>query len=129
MTGLAEPEVQALRPGQKTYPIDLDHAARILAPESTRPAFFLLSRDLSELSLRRGDLLVCDLHPSPDPDPGSIVLVQIVDEATGTAETVVRRLYPPYLAGGPTHDARPLRFDPASMSIMGQVVASFRYCG
>ncbi|MBL3563269.1 LexA family transcriptional regulator [Rhodovulum sulfidophilum] len=129
VTGMTEPEVQALRPGQKHYPIDLDHAARILAPESSRPAFFLLSRDLPEMSLRSGDLLVCDLHPPTDPGPGSIVLVQIVDEATGAAETVARRLYPPYLTGDPAHNARPLRFDPVSMSIMGRVVASFRYCG
>ncbi|MBK5923744.1 hypothetical protein CCR90_08100 [Rhodovulum sulfidophilum] len=101
----------------------------MLAPESRQPAFFVLSRDLPEMSLRSGDLLVCDLHLPTEPDPGSVVLVQIVDEATGTAETVVRRLYPPYLVGGPGGDARPLRFDPASMSIMGQVVTSLRHYG
>ncbi|OLS43071.1 hypothetical protein BV509_01025 [Rhodovulum sulfidophilum] len=128
-TGPVESEVELFRGEKPGVNADLTAAARAMTPDISAPAFYVLGRHLPSISLLSGDVLVCDLHPPPEPDPGSIVLVQIVDEATGTAETVVRRLYPPYLAGGPTHDARPLRFDPASMSIMGQVVASFRYCG
>ncbi|SIO36889.1 hypothetical protein SAMN05444722_1711 [Rhodovulum sp. ES.010] len=123
--GFGEPEVATLTAiGQ--HSARLNEVARALAPDLRTHAFYVVGRHLPELLLKTGDVLVCDLNPPPDPAPGTIVLVNVADPDTGSAQTLVRRLYPPFLAGDPSNGDTPARFDPETMAIMGVVVASFR---
>ena len=69
------------------------------------------------------DILVVDL--SRLPDPGDLALVQVFDDDTATAVTVLRRYLPPWLC---PHDLQQpmMRVDDARVTVKHPVVGTIR---
>lgn len=74
-----------------------------------------------------GDFLLVDTNSRDSARPGDVVLAQIYDGATGSAETVLRRYDPPVLVAATTDQgARARVVDGSNVVIMGRVIASWR---
>lgn len=80
---------------------------------------------LPDFAIASGDLLVCDL--SRTPIAGEIAIATVLDIATGTSSTIIRRYLPPYLLAGnsgPTSDF--VKIDPETMTLRHPIIGSIR---
>jgi len=121
--GFAEPDAAPFEPPRDKKDA-LAEIARMLAPQARTPSYYILGRDMRDLGLLTGDVLVVELNGGAA--PGSLVLAQLVDDETGSAVTLLRRYVPPYLVGAAGTANDMLSTDSELISIMGVVVASFR---
>jgi transcriptional regulator with XRE-family HTH domain len=91
----------------------------------TTPATYRLAAALPAFALGVGDVLIADLGRLPQ--PGELALVTIINEATATSITTVRRYLPPYLAGGASDaDNPPLRIDQPGVTVRYPIVGALR---
>lgn len=67
----------------------------LLAPTARHPTAYRIARALPGFALAEGDTLVVELQGKPL--PGQLVVTNLANPVTGTAETVVRRYLPPLL--------------------------------
>jgi hypothetical protein len=99
----------------------------LLAPGVPGVVPYITRRNDPSLGLMPGDGLV--VSSGATPEPGAIVVATVADTQTGEANTVVRRLAPPYLASGAPADPQPLMNMNApftSVAILGVVIALWR---
>lgn len=85
------------------------------------------SRVLDQEGFRPGDVLDFDLGLQPA--PGDIVVAQVYNMQRGTADTILRVYYPPYLltrSSDEAVDPRPLYVDNERVKIMGTFVRMVR---
>lgn len=104
-----------------------DHKAflRALAPRARHASTFRLSVSLFDFGLIAGDVLIVDLNGKAV--DGDIVLANVADLTTGNANTIVRRLFSPYLVSARLDEPDPVILaDGTRTQIMGVVCASFR---
>lgn len=112
-SGFSEPEVE---------PLKMDFARRAEL-RRTLPAddasIWTLRRAVPGLALLAGDVLIVALDAPPR--PGDIALANVADLQTGTAQTVIRRYLPPWLAAaGPSEAPQPID-DEGRVAIRGVV--------
>jgi len=87
----------------------------------------IVSHALDLEGFRPGDVLDFDLGLKPV--PGDIVVAQVYNLHRGTADTVLRVYYPPYLltrSNDPAIDPRPLYIDNERIVVMGTFVRMLR---
>lgn len=87
----------------------------------------ITSRALEQEGFRPGDVLDFDLGLAPE--AGDIVVAQVYNMQRGTADTILRVYYPPYLLTRSTDEAvdpRPLYVDNERVKIMGTFVRMVR---
>ena len=99
-TGFSEGMVADFAPAQDRTRTSTEAVARSLTPNIGRMMLHVAAADFLDLALRRGDILICDLEATPQ--PGETVIINIPDLETGSAETMIGRILPPYFdpAGG-----------------------------
>lgn len=87
-----------------------------------------VSTSLSFNGFLKGDYLLIDANQSELCKKGDIVVAQVYDWQTGTAETVLRRFEPPILLaiGGAPEDVKINVVDNQNVVIKGKVIASWR---
>lgn len=93
-----------------------------LAPEARHPVPYRVTRALPGFGLLPGDTLVVELQGRPQ--PGQLVVATLADQATGTAETVIRRYLPPVLVSADAAQVHHL--DSGEAAVLGTVLASWR---
>jgi hypothetical protein len=119
----AEPFVFAPQPVRDSDPQGFLRA--IWGRAVTTPATYRLAAALPAFALGVGDVLIADLGRLPQ--PGELALVTIINDATATSITTVRRYLPPYLSGGVMDaDNPPLRIDQPGVTVRYPIVGSLR---
>jgi hypothetical protein len=97
----------------------------IFGKTATSPALFRINTDLPGFELAKGDVVLTDLARLPA--AGEIALVQITDEETASATTMVCRYLPPFLvAGGIGTQVQTIRIDDPGVTVRYPVVGSIR---
>lgn len=116
-TGFSEPDVE---PWVAPNHVQRD-ILRVIAPDAKTPTGYRLLKHYEGLSFQKGDVLIVDLNSAAS--NGDTVLVNVADVETGSAETVLGRLFHPWLFSNLTAD--PVALDNTT-AVMGKVVGSFR---
>jgi transcriptional regulator with XRE-family HTH domain len=86
--------------------VDLRAIWQTLAPKVRHLSPMLAQRSIAAFSICAGDILLTDLMP--EPRPGDTVLVQVYDDETGTAKTLLREFRPPVLLTREPGDDEPI---------------------
>ncbi len=118
--GFAAPELEAL-----LAPDNFHFAGKALTP--TQGLWTVRTRAIELAGYVPGDDLLAD--SAVGPRARDAVVVQILDQRVGTAETVLRVYDPPYViteTADPTARAKPLLVDNDRVAIWGVVVAAMR---
>lgn len=121
--GLAEPGAAPIAEGKLT---DVDIvAARFLYPEGRADVWAVRDNAVLLLGFAVGDRILVD--PKVPPATGDIVVVQIADQETATAETVLRQFRPPFLTPASTDVNLPAYgVDDRNVTVMGVVVGKYK---
>lgn len=111
--GFAEPEVE---------PIEQPGAA--LTPDQSR--WSIRGHSLELAGYLPGDQVIIDMSVAPRVN--DVVIAQLYEPDTATAQTVLRLYQPPFLvtAATPEHGARPEAVDDETVRIMGVVIRMWR---
>lgn len=97
----------------------------IFGQAASTPALFRINTDLPGFDLSAGDVVLTDLARLPA--AGEIALVQVTDDETASAVTMVCRFLPPFLiAGGTGQQVQTLRIDDPGVTVRHPVVGSIR---
>lgn len=122
--GMAEPDAVPYDTDDQPKPLWLQRAiADMRAETNALDPWVMKGWGLDMVGVMPGDVLMIDMNARPR--AGDIVCAQIVDWATGAAETVIRRFDPPYLTA---HSAKlgPLKpelIDDDRVSVRGIAIA------
>lgn len=120
--GLSESMVTPFTPQRDRTRTRFEAAARAIAPDLGRLMLQRVTQTFTDLALLAGDVLICDLAAKPA--PGDIVIVNVADEETGTAETIVGRFFPPILS--PAGFGDPIDSTSGQVTIYAVVAGSMR---
>lgn len=112
---------EAVQPWVPRREVDLEAILKFLCPKATHPSSFMLNSNVPEYYRRAGDVLVIDLKAQAS--PGDVIIASKIDSETGTAETIIGRLLPPYIA--PPDSTRPPVLIDSTIAIMGPVLSYF----
>ena len=122
--GLAESEVAYLGSGEQQE----QHAptlATLLYPQGQADTMIVNARSLVLEGYVPGDRILVDIKRKPR--HGNAVIIQVHDDQTGSAETLLRVYKPPHLLPASLdHDFLPFMVDDGRINIMAVVVARYR---
>ncbi len=98
---------------------------RALAPNTRQPAAYRLNLSLPDFGYIAGDVLIIDLKGKAQ--DGDIVIARMADLSTGESQTLVRRLFSPYLISARVDEPHPVVIaDGSRTSVIGVVAAMVR---
>lgn len=117
--GFAEPGVEPFQSGASGQKLTEDFGSDL-----RHPSTFRVRRSLPAFFMKRDDLLLVDLHASPQPN--DLVLVKVTDQVADETRTEVYRFAPPWLL--PSDASEPMcRIDTSgNLAILGCVRACLR---
>lgn len=122
--GLAEPPATF---SPQAVPVPIAHGiAAQLAPDVRRPMAYQIARAMTSFMLAAGDVLIIDTDVT-NGDNG-LVVVNVLDPDTGSAETQLRRAWHQHLIALDPNDPEPViaMAHDARCGIIGTVAASYR---